>query len=64
MSSQVRRICRLSSVSTPVHTVMRLRGGMELADRITGRVAELTGEVELLRKQFASTPGTSWNGWL
>ena len=26
---------------------------MELADRITGRVAELTGEVELLRKQLA-----------
>jgi hypothetical protein len=26
---------------------------MELAERITGRVAELTGEVELLRKQLA-----------
>jgi hypothetical protein len=26
---------------------------MELADRITGRAAELTGEVELLRKQLA-----------
>ena len=26
---------------------------MELADRITGRVTELTGEVELLRKQLA-----------
>ena len=26
---------------------------MELADRITSRVAELTGEVELLRKQLA-----------
>jgi hypothetical protein len=26
---------------------------MELADRISGRVAELTGEVELLRKQLA-----------
>jgi hypothetical protein len=26
---------------------------MDLADRITGRVAELTGEVELLRKQLA-----------
>jgi hypothetical protein len=26
---------------------------MELADRITGRVAELTGEAELLRKQLA-----------
>ncbi len=34
---------------------MRLRGvnGMELADRLTGRVAELTGEVDLLRKQLA-----------
>jgi hypothetical protein len=28
-------------------------GGMELAEQITGRVAELTGEVELLRKQLA-----------
>jgi hypothetical protein len=26
---------------------------MELTERITGRVAELTGEVELLRKQLA-----------
>jgi hypothetical protein len=26
---------------------------MELADRLTGRMAELTGEVELLRKQLA-----------
>ncbi len=26
---------------------------MELAERITGRVAELTGEVEMLRKQLA-----------
>ena len=26
---------------------------MELAERITGRVADLTGEVELLRKQLA-----------
>ena len=35
---------------------------MELADRIVGRVAELTGEVELLRKH-PPTPSTSWNGW-
>jgi len=27
---------------------------MELTERITGRVAEVTGEVELLRKQLLS----------
>jgi hypothetical protein len=28
---------------------------MELTERITGRVTELTGEVELLREQLADT---------
>jgi hypothetical protein len=32
---------------------MNLRVEMELAERVTSRVAELTGEVELLRKQLA-----------
>jgi hypothetical protein len=32
---------------------MLLGGGMELAERIAGRVTELAGEVELLRKQLA-----------
>ena len=37
-------------------------GGMELTERITSRVTELTGEVELLRKQLAE-PSMSWTGW-
>ena len=35
---------------------------MELAERITSRAAELTGEVEMLRKQLADL-STNWNGW-
>jgi hypothetical protein len=35
---------------------------MELAERITGRVTELTGEAGVLRKQLADA-STSWNGW-
>ena len=40
--------------SIPVRAVIRLECGMELTERITGRVAEVTGEVELLRKQLLS----------
>jgi hypothetical protein len=35
---------------------------MELTERITGRVTELTGEVEL-RASSSPMPSMSWTGW-
>jgi hypothetical protein len=43
----------LSSVPVPVRTVNTLECGIGLTERINGRAAELTGEIEVLRKQLA-----------